>query len=148
CLIPPAATIASRTGGPSWCSRAPTTPDGRRWPWAGSTTSPTAGRWAGQEAPTRRWRSTRQPPPPWPRWASTSRVPDRSAGPRRSRGPRTSSSRWAAETPARPSPGSATWTGSSRILPAWPSRRSVRSVTRSGRGCGPCWWSSGSLQPS
>ena len=61
----------------------------------------------------------------------------RSRGPMRSCAPPTSSSPWAAATPARCTPASATSTGSSTTRPGGRSRRCAPSATRSSAGCAP-----------
>ena len=72
---------------------------------------------------------------PWPRSASTSPTSSPSPGPTRSSGPPTSSSPWAAATPARSSPASATRTGSSTTPPA--RRRGRPPHPRRDRAAGP-----------
>ena len=62
-------------------------------------------------ARSRATRSTRRRSRPWPRWASTSPTSGRRCSPPTRSRPPTWSSRWAAATPARSSPASATSTG-------------------------------------
>ena len=101
------------TAFPPCSSCASTTPAAPRWRSAGSTTSPATGPSPGPAAPSPARRSTRPPCWRWPRSASTSPRSSPSPGPTRSCKPPTSSSRWAAATPAPCSPASATRTGSS-----------------------------------
>ena len=107
----PGSRATPTTAARSCCSSASTTPAGARWRSASSSTSPATRRSLGPAAPSPASRSTRPRSPRWPSAASTSPASTRSRGPTRWSAPRTSSSRWAAATPARSSPASGTRTG-------------------------------------
>ena len=116
---------------PPSSSSASTTRAGRRWPPHGCRTCPAARSRCARRAAHPATRSTRPPSRRCSRRASTS-VP---RCPRSSRrmpwSSPTSSSRWAAATPARSTPASATRTGSSTTLRAREWTPCARSVTRS-----------------
>ena len=76
---------------------------------------------SGPVGPSRPRRSTRRRSRRWPRSASTSPRSSRNPGPTRSSRPPMWSSRWAAATPARSTPGSGTRTGARRSR--WPGPR-------------------------
>ena len=118
-------TTASR----SCCSCAPTTLAARRWRSASSSTSPAMRRSPGPVAPNPATRSTRPPSRPWPNAASTSPASTPNPGPTKSCKPPTSSSPWAAATPARCSRATATRNGSSTTPPAKTSTPCGRSGT-------------------
>src|SRR5439155_1096306 len=92
------------------CSCASTTPAAARWRWGSSPTWPATGPSPGPAGPIRASTSTRPPWPPWPSAASTYPAPVPGRGPTRWSARPTWWSPWAAVTPARSSPASATRT--------------------------------------
>ena len=130
----PTSDDADDDGCPPCCSCASTTPAGRRWRSAGSTTWPAAGPSPGRAA---RSPATEVNPAAVAAMAEVGidiseefpKPLDRRDRPGRRRGGHA----WAAATPARSSRASATRTGSSPTRPARASRRCGRSATRSER---------------
>ena len=117
----PASKARSPTANPPCCSCAPTTPAALRWRSDSSPNSPATTEWRGQEAQNPETKST-----PRPSNHGRGRGIDITneypkPGPTKSCKPPTSSSPWAAATPAPFFPASATRTGTSR--PRRPIRR-------------------------